>query len=179
MDSMPDIDVSRAVSPEWVSAFAAVNRWRGECMHHFSSVEMAVTETLLALDAAKPVGATIRLRYFIGEKFGDLETAVGESGPFGTTAKSASQALAYFRENHENFRSALCHGVTKVTLERNGKWLLVIRILAIKKRGAESGVRVFEQLEAEAKLTALKRDGQKLCATLGQLRKTFASKVAR
>jgi len=37
--------------PNWEAIFTDVNCWRSACMHHFSIVEMAVTETLLALSA--------------------------------------------------------------------------------------------------------------------------------
>ncbi|WP_293882437.1 hypothetical protein [Sphingomonas sp.] len=170
MDVMPDIDVGRPVRPEWVSAFAAVNQWRGACMHHFSTVELAVIQTLLTLAAAKSGEATVELRHLIGQKFEDLATAVGESGPFGVQAKRVREPLSYYRKDHEEFRSILCHGVIEVALQLNGSWLLGIRSLSIRSHQAELKERTLKQSEAEDKLAALKRDGQKLCAALGQLR---------
>ncbi|CAN5358872.1 hypothetical protein BH09PSE3_BH09PSE3_27080 [soil metagenome] len=166
------------VRSDWNLAFAAVNKWRGECMHHFSAVEMAVTETLFALDAAKLEGVTIGLRHFIGQRLEDLTSAVAQQGPFGVQAKAARQMLEHYRREHEGFRTTLCHGMIKVVLECNGKWLLIVRNLSIVRRQADAGLVVLEQAEAEAKLAALKHDGQKLSATRGQLRKTFAVRSA-
>lgn len=49
--------------PDWDATFAQVNAWRGACLHHFSTVELAVTETLLALNEASPAGTVIRDRF--------------------------------------------------------------------------------------------------------------------
>lgn len=158
----------------WDAVFAAVNAWRGECMHHFSAVEQAITETLLVLDASRPEGSAIRLRHLIGQQFEDLAAAIGPEGPFAYLGKSAALVLGQYRERHETFRSKLCHGHVTVSVECNGHWLMVVRTLAIRARQADRTVDVIQQVEAEGKLAELKRDGQKLAAVLGQVRKVAA-----
>ena len=66
-------------------------------MHHFSQIEIAVTQTLFALDAAKPDGESLRLRHLIGQEYEDLEAAICRSGPFSNSGKSACDALSKYR----------------------------------------------------------------------------------
>lgn len=155
----------------WDDIFSEVNAWRGACMHHFSTVEMAITETLIALSTVMPGGEKVRLRHLIGQRFEDLAAAVGPDGPFAESGKNALLELSQYRERHEAFRSLLCHAVVKVSIDHSGQWILLVRSLAIRARQAERNTQVFEQPEASAKLAALKRDGQKLASILGQLRK--------
>ncbi|MBK6707984.1 MAG: hypothetical protein IPG54_11105 [Sphingomonadales bacterium] len=155
----------------WDEIFAEVNAWRGACMHHFSTVEMSVTETLLALGAVKETGKKVRLRHLIGQKFEDLAAAIEPEAPFGGAGRVAHVELMQYRASHEAFRAMLCHGVAKVSVDHSGQWILLIRSLAIRARQAERNMLVMEQSEAAATLTKLKRDGQNLASVLGQLRK--------
>lgn len=144
-------------------------------MHHFSMVETAVTETLLALSAMTQGETAIRLRHLIGQRFEDLAVAIGPGGPFEETGRHAAAELSKYREKHEAFRTLLCHGMVKVTVEHNGQWVLLIRTLSIRLRQPDRTMVVLEQSEAEVRLAALKRDGQKLASTLGQLRKVVST----
>ncbi|MCO5064298.1 MAG: hypothetical protein M9924_07750 [Rhizobiaceae bacterium] len=157
---------------DWDTIFAEVNSWRGASMHHFSAVEMAVTETLLALSTTIPAGPKARLRHLIGQRFEDLALALGPGGSFEEAGKPVFAELTNFREKHESFRNLLCHGVAKVTIERSGQWVIVIRTLSIRSRQPDRTTMVLEQREAEAKLAMLKRDGQNLSSKLGTFRKT-------
>lgn len=161
-------------SVDWNAVFSEVNSWRGACMHHFSTVETAVTETLLALSAAMPSQAVVRLRHLIGQRFEDLAAAIGPEGAFEDAGKHALLELARFRENHEAFRTLICHGTVKVTVDHKGRWLLLIRTLSIGSRQPDRTLQALDQSEAETKLAAIKRDGTKLAASLGQLRKAVA-----
>lgn len=172
MNAIPDQSTLVSNQVDWEAIYAAVNAWRGECMHHFSAVEHAVTETLFALDGAKPEGTTIRLRHLIGQRFEDIAEAIGSNGPFANVGRKAVEPLTHFREQHEAFRAQLCHGHITVSVCRNGHWLLVLRTLSIRGRRADTGQMVIEESNARSRLAELKRDGQKLAAVLGQLRKT-------
>lgn len=175
MNAISDQIIIPPSVPDWDSTFMAVNAWRGECMHHFSVAEHAVTKTLLVLDSAKPEGSIVRLRHLIGQRFEDLAAALDPEGPFGERGKIASAALANFRTRHEAFRTLLCHGTVKVSVERNGNWVLVLRTLSIRGRQADQATEVLEQSVAQVRLADLKRDGQKLAAALGQIRKTLTT----
>ncbi|QCB53955.1 hypothetical protein E5675_05565 [Sphingopyxis sp. PAMC25046] len=170
MDTSPSPNAPPSPA-KWDAIFAEVNAWRGACLHHFSTVEMAVTETLFDLSAAAPTGTGVRLRHLIGQRLEDLAVAISPDGPFKEVGKSAFIELSQFREKHESFRNLLCHGVVKITVERSGQWVLVMRVLSIRSRQAERNALALEKDEADALLTALKRDGQRLTSALGQLRK--------
>jgi hypothetical protein len=158
----------------WEAVFAEVNSWRGACMHHFSTVEMAVTETLIALSEAAPKGENIRLRQLIGQRFEDLASTIGPGGPFANEGHTAFVALSDYRAKQEAFRALLCHGAIKVTVDQGGQWTLVIRSLSVRSRQAVRGLEVLERTEAHSRLNALKSEGQKLTSLLGQLRKISA-----
>ncbi len=167
-----------AVAPHggsWDAIFAEFNGWRGACLHHISAVEMAVTETLLALSAAAPQGETVRLRQLIGQRFEDLSAAIAAGGPFARDGEPALAALQRYRDNQEEFRALLCHGAIKVMIDHSGDWTLVIRSLSIRARQAERGLVVIDRPEARSRLDALKSEGQKLASVLGQLRKIVVS----
>lgn len=174
MNEIPDQSSLASIPVGWETIYSRVNAWRGECMHHFSAVEHAVTQTLLAFDGAKPDGATIRLRHLIGQRFEDLAEAIGSNGPFADAGRIAAKTLAHYREHHEAFRTQLCHGHIAVSVGQNGQWLLVLRTLSIRGRQADIGLGVIEQSNALSRLDDLRRDGRKLAAVLGQLRKMVA-----
>lgn len=171
MNAIPDHSALTSFSVDWDAIYAAVNAWRGECMHHFSAVELAVTKTLLALAEVRPDPSEIRLRHLIGQRFEDLPKAIGADGPFADAGKSASDCLAKYRDRHEAFRTQLCHGHVLVSVARNGQWLMVLRTLSIRGRQAERAEFVIEQAAAACRLEQLRRDGQKLACLLGQVRK--------
>ena len=171
MNAFPDSVALTSTPFCWETILKEVNAWRGECMHHFSAVEHAVTQTLLVLDGAKPSGSTIRLRHLIGQRFEDLGEALSPEGPLAEVSKTASRSLAHYREQHEAFRTQLCHGHITVSIVPNGSWLLVLRLLSIRGRQADHSLSVFEEAHALERLEELKRDGQKLAAVLGQVRK--------
>ncbi|MBN9316502.1 MAG: hypothetical protein J0I99_12235 [Devosia sp.] len=156
-------------STDWDEIFAEVNEWRGTCLHHFSVVEVAVAETLLALSEVS--SAAIPLRHLIGQRLEDLTAATAAGGPFEEAGKTAQVELLHYRERHEHFRNLLCHGLVKITVERGGRWMLVMRVLAFRSGKADRVVLVLDQNEAAARLESLKRDAQKLGSVLGQLRK--------
>ncbi|MEZ5688219.1 MAG: hypothetical protein R3E21_05450 [Caenibius sp.] len=178
MNAIPDQTVLTASQIDWASTLTEVNAWRGECMHHFSAIEQAVTLTLLALDGAKPSSSTIRLRHLIGQRFEDLGEAIKPDGPFAEIGKTTSKTLAHYRQQHEAFRTQLCHGHITVAVVPNGHWLLVIRTLSIRSRQADSGLIVIEKPDALRHLEELKRDGQKLASALGQMRKAVVGPLS-
>jgi len=158
---------------DWDAIFTEVNAWRGASMHHFSAVEMAVTETLLTLSSVAPQRPEVRLRHLIGQRLEDLALALGPGSSFEEAGKSVFNELSKFREKHESFRNLLCHGVVKVTGEPNGDWVILIRTLSIRSRQPDRSILVLEQCEAETKLATLKRDSQNLSSKLGTFRKAI------
>lgn len=155
---------------QWESAWSAINAWRGECMQCFAHSETAVTETLMTLSAVPQRGPAVRLRHLIGQRFEDIADATGPEGPFGKEGEKARNAIADYRE-HEHFRSILCHGVITLSLERSGNWIAIFNLTAIRARECTRSPHVVTQAEAAILLDKLKKKGQKLGSTLGNLRK--------
>lgn len=172
MNTNPHEAIINQQATDWDSVLAEINAWRGACLHHCSAVEMAVTETLFALSAAMPGHTEIGLRHLVGQRLEDLASALAPGGAFDEVGKSAQRELTQYRQEHEAFRNLICHGVLKATVERNGQWMLIVRMLAIRARQAERSTLALDRGEALAKLDALKRDGQRLTSVLGQLRRT-------
>jgi len=176
MLATPDPISALAPPQGWDAVLGEVNAWRGACIHHFTYVEQAVTESLVELHAAKPDGAIVRLRHLVGQRFEDLANAIAPDGPFPDAGRTVSATLSTFRERHEAFRTLLCHSQMTVSVEVSGKWVVVARSLVLRGSRAERTTTVIEEAEAASRLAALKRDGLKLSAQLGSLRKTVGSR---
>ena len=153
----------------WEEAIRSVNEWRGHSLHCFAQAEAAVSETLLAMAAVANRGARVKLRRLIGQRFEDLNSAIGAGGPFATEGNKAAQALHAFRE-HEALRPILCHGTAKVALDRHGQWLVLMKVLSFSGRKAERASLALDQREAVAKLAELKARTQQLVSALQSLR---------
>lgn len=145
-----------------------VNAWRGRCLDAFARAEEAVTETLLRL-AENDRGKSLRLLHLVGQRFDELSIALSENGPFSGECKGAYEALQIFRQ-HNQLRVLLCHGVGKITLDKRGRWTVIMRILALRQRKATRSEQVLHEDEAEQLADELAKASKRLCSQLGQLR---------
>jgi hypothetical protein len=110
----------------WEDAALAANAWRGHAIQIFARAEQAVSGAFEALASVPDRGASIRRRRLVGQRFEDLASAL--AGPFASEGAKAAAALLRFR-GHESLRPFLCHGVAKLALDRNGRWLIVLRLI--------------------------------------------------
>lgn len=149
----------------WSEANAAVNAWRGRCIDVFARAEASVSETMLVYAGA----ASSRFPHLVGQRFEALFKVINDEGN-----SKAVEALAAFRL-HDPLRSFLCHGVGKVTLDRDGDWQVVIRLLTFRTGVAERKVLVVDQVEAGPIAASLHKDWQRLDARLATLRKARLS----
>ena len=143
-------------------------------MQCFAKAEAAATETLLVLHRVEARGNEVRLRHLVGQRLSDLAAAIGPNGPFGADGETAYRALEEFRQ-HEGLRTLLGHGVAKVTLERSGKWIAIMRHLSIRASAEGRDIGVFEQSEADAVLSVLRKRSNKVCSTLGSIQTLFSA----
>lgn len=157
----------------WDEATQSVNEWRGNGLQCFAQAEAAVSETLLALAVVPGRGAGVKLRRLIGQRFEDLNTAITADGPFAAEGGKAAQALAAFRE-HEALRPMICHGTAKVALDRNGQWVVLIRVLSFRGRSADRSSLALDQKEATNLLAELKDRTRQLGSALQSLRARIA-----
>lgn len=167
MNAVTPIDAG--VAAAWEQAEAAISCWRGQALQCFAQVELAVSEALLELQSARRPGSNVRLRRLIGQRFEDLQTALGSDGPFAEEGARATAALAAFRR-HEPVRAFLCHGVAKTVLDKHGQWFVIFRALSLGGRDAGRSTVTYERREAEALLCALRSDGRLLVSALQSLR---------
>lgn len=156
----------------WENAKAAANAWRGHAIQIFAQAELAVSETLEALAAVPDRGANVRLRRLVGQRFQDLEDAF--SGPFAGEAGKAADALRSFR-HHEELRPLLCHAAAKLALDRQGKWLIVLKLIDFRARSCERMTRAVEEQEAGELLTELRDDYRALASALQSLQSRLSS----
>ncbi len=161
--------ITPAADPRWEEAVQWVNAWRGRCVQCFAKAEGAVSETLLALAAVPGRGDAVRLRRLVGQRFEDLSSAIGGAGPFATEGGAAALALEAFRQ-HEPLRPVLCHGIGKVALDRQGQWLLLLKLVCFRGREPERTSMAIEQQEAAELLADLEARGRKLSSALGAMR---------
>ena len=130
--------ISNVAPPQgWEPILSEVNARRGVCIHQFTAVEQAVTETLIELHAARSEGSVVRLRHLIGQRLEDLAAAIGPDGPFANVGRTVAATLLSFRERHEAFRTLLCHSQMTLSVEVSGKWVVVARSLIIRGSRAE------------------------------------------
>lgn len=156
-----------AASHEWDEVVHRVNAWRGEAIQLFAQAEWSVSETLELLAEMPNINGAGRLRRLVGQRFEDLGEVLREE--VAGHGKKAADALAYFRR-HEPLRPILCHGIAKLAIDRNGHWLVILRMVAVSGRTVERVSQTFEQRQAEALIEELRRDARALSSALQSLR---------
>ena len=141
-------------------ATAALNGWRGRCLAYLASAEAAVSEALIGFAERDP---TTPLPHLVGQRYDALATILAARGD--TDALGALRAL----RAHDSLRTALAHGVAKVTLDRNGEWLAVFTVIAFRSRRTERTILVIEEEQAARIAQQLGRERQRLIARLRSL----------
>lgn len=173
MDIEPN-NITAIDNAEWPRAVMAANAWRGRCLDLFARSESAVSETLLVLANTPERGTLVRLLHLVGQRFEELANLIGPAGAFALEGKASSAALSVFR-THEDLRVSLCHGVGKVVLDQQGRWLLLLRTLAFRSKQPQRMVRVVEANEADEIVNSLRSAGQRLVSELAKLRHALGS----
>lgn len=153
----------------WDSALAAANAWRGAALQCFARAETSVTELLLVMAEAPERGPQVKLQHLVGPRFDGLAAAIAPSGPFAAEGKTALPAVEAFRAV-DTLRVMLAHANSKVTLDRGGRWTLVMRVVSFRARKAERTVLVIEEKEAKERLADLALRTSRLTSELGRVR---------
>lgn len=141
------------------AACARLNQWRGQMVENFARCEQAVTETLAQLSACAtmPEVKGVKFPHLVGQRYDRLATLLSAPAKPSEHAKVALAALARF-QTHDAFRAMLCHGVTKVAVDRAGQWVAVMKL-------------TLEEDEAGTRLERLIDDRRRVCTALGQVRR--------
>ncbi|THD38190.1 MAG: hypothetical protein E7773_00050 [Sphingomonas sp.] len=160
-----------AATDPWPATQAAVNAWRGQCLAHLARAETAVSETLVMLAQNREVA--IKLPHLIGQRCDELAKAIAPDGPFHAQGGDVREALDAYR-GHASLRNFLCHAPGKITCDRSGRWVLVLRILTFRANRPERSVHIVEESESSELLDRLRVDCRRLTDRLVVLRKKLA-----
>jgi hypothetical protein len=114
----------------------------------------------------------------MGQRLDSLSAALAELKIPAEKSARITDALNRYRSGYEQLRPLLCHGISKVTLDRSGNWVAIFRLLSIRKKQADRAERAFEQQEAGQVIDDLQRLVQRLEAVLADLRSAGASRKA-
>ena len=148
----------------WSALSAAVNLWRGRCLHLFARAEAAVSEALLLL--AKDPASNVTLPLMVGARFDELDRVLATKND--PASKAALAALRGAR-SHDRLRVFLCHGVATVLSDRTGSWHVLLELIAFRN-GVEARDELFlTSGKAMARYSTLNADSNRLCQKLAAL----------
>ena len=156
----------------WPATVTAVNAWRGQCLAVLAAAETSVSETLLVMAQAGKRGSNVKLPHLIGQRCDALAKAIAPDGSFHAEGKAAIEALDAYR-THAPLRNFLCHAPGKISRERNGRWLLTLKVLAFRANHPEYSVHVIEEAESDKVVRGLRADCRRLRDCLQRLRATL------
>jgi hypothetical protein len=150
-------------------ATARVNEWRGRCLDAFTRAETAVTETLAALAGCGKRGARVTLPHLVGQRYQALADAIAPGGPFAAEGGASADALDRCQKLND-LRTMLCHGTCRVTLDRSGRWTVVMKRVTLKANQIVHDQFAVTEREAQALRDDATRASRELCASLASWR---------
>ena len=160
------------------AACARLNQWRGQMVENFARCEQAVTETLAQLNesTAMPEVKGVKFPHLVGQRYDRLAALLSAPAQTSGHAKVGLAALARFR-THDALRTMLCHGVTKVAVDRAGQWVAVMTLVSFKARETTTEKLTLEEDVAGTRLEQLIDDRRRVCTALGQVRRETSQKA--
>lgn len=151
-------------------ACATLNQWRGHMVENFARSEQAVTQTLALLNASAPDQKNTKQPHLVGQRYARLASLLQAiEAPLGHT-RVAMSAIAKFR-THDNLRTMLCHGVTKIAIDAAGEWVALITLTSFRAGMITTEKMTILELEGDALLGQVTEHRRKLCTALGQVRR--------
>ncbi len=158
---------------QFEAACSRLNQWRGQMVENFARSEQAATETLALLNTIKAEGKGARFPHLVGQRYDRLQDLLSATPAPSGHVKLALTALARFR-THDGLRSMLCHGVTKVAIDRPGKWVALISLLNFRAGAAVNERRTLLEAEGATLLEQVTEARKMLCTALGQVRREIS-----
>ncbi|MDF7774400.1 hypothetical protein P1X14_04005 [Sphingomonas sp. AOB5] len=146
-----------------------VNAWRGRCVDAFTRAETSVTECLDVLAQVEGRGGQVTLPHLVGQRLEALAATISAGGPFEAEAGNLLGTLERWR-SHTDFRNMLCHGVCKITLDLQGRWTVVFRLVTFRSSHLSREALPLAEAEAEALCESVIRASHNLCSQIGQLK---------
>ncbi|MEP9401431.1 hypothetical protein [Sphingomonas sp. VNH70] len=170
--NIPLIAADPSLADQHASALTRANAWRGQMLHIFAKAEAAVTEALAGMAALPERGIGVRLPHLVGQRFEALADAMNSGGNFAGEGV-AIRPLAMRMKDDLPLRAALAHGVGRVTIDRAGRWTMILRTTGLKAGQLTSDISVVEERDAETVRDDLQRTMQQLCDRIAKLTATL------
>ncbi len=155
------------------AAITRSNAWRGQCLHIFARAETAVTEALATLATLPDRSMSVRLPHLVGQRFEALADVMELDGAFAADAAIIRPLVMELKEQMR-LRAALAHGVGQVTVDRMGRWTMILRVTGLKAGQLCHDVSIVEEREGEAIRNELHHAMQRLCCRIGKLQVDLA-----
>jgi hypothetical protein len=154
------------------NACARLNQWRGQMIENFARCEQAVTETLALLNAASIAVKGVKFPHLVGQRYDRLEGLLTVAEPQTGHIKGARASITQFRI-HDGLRAMLCHGVTKIAIDRAGEWVALLTLM--KFQAGTTSITRLTLLECEGtlQLGRIIDDRRRVTSALGQVRREF------
>lgn len=152
------------------AACSRLNQWRGQMTENFARCEQAVTETLAALNATGIEVKGTKFPHLVGQRYERLAAILSSDAFQSAHRKSALGAIDQFR-THDSMRTMLCHGVTKMAVDRMGEWLALMTLTSFKGGGTTTTKLTLQECEAGPLLTRTVDERRRVCTALGQVRR--------
>lgn len=155
------------------AACRRLNLWRGQMVENFARSEQAATEALVALNAVDAEVKGVKFPHLVGQRYERLVKLLSSGSQTGHR-KAALAAIERFR-THDVMRTMLCHGVTKVAVDRGGEWVALMSMLTFKGGGPDTAKLTLLESDATRLLERVIEDRRRVSAALGQVRRESAS----
>lgn len=152
------------------AACARLNQWRGQMVENFTRAEQAVTESLICLDTGTATVKGAKFPHLLGQRYDRLEALLSAPTPQTGHGKAAHAAIATFR-THDALRTMLCHGVTKLAVDRGGEWVALMSLVNFKGGQSTNDRLTLLETDAMALLSRVVDQRRRLTTMLGQVRR--------
>lgn len=152
------------------AACSRLNQWRGHMTENFARSEQAVTETLAALNATDIEVKGTKFPHLVGQRYERLAAILSSGVIQSGHRKAALSAIGRFRA-HDSLRTMLCHGVTKMAVDRTGEWLALMTVTSFKAGSTTTTTLTLQECEAGPLLEQIIGERRRVCAALGQVRR--------
>jgi hypothetical protein len=152
------------------AACARLNQWRGQMIENFARCEQAVTETLAVLNATGIELKGVKLPHLVGQRYDRLVTMLSAPVSQSGHRKVALSAIGRFRR-YDAVRAMLCHGVTKIAVDRAGEWVALMTLMSFKAGDTTTAKLTLQESEGQSLLAQAIDERQRVSTALGQVRR--------
>jgi hypothetical protein len=149
---------------------ARLNQWRGRMIENFARGEQAVTETLAVLNTIGIDVKGAKYPHLVGQRFDRLLSMLAAIDPQSGHHKVAHAAIVGFQA-HDGLRAMLCHGVTKIAVDRAGHWVALMTLTNFKSGGTSTTKLTMQESEGGAMLAQVIDERRRVSTALGQIRR--------